>query len=150
MKREHIVLALVILIIVAVFVLSLAVGGGDGRADPEDSDGIEALQDALASLPGFGNSLDADDVQAGCFDRATKTFRSPAAPDRCQFDVPDGVDDVPLRVIEGDCAIRITRQPDTFDQETSTAEWSDRRKDLALVGEGARISISGECRLRLD
>lgn len=149
MKREHVIIALVILIVVALFLLPLAVGGRDGRANPEDSGGIEALQGALSNLPGFGTPLDAQDVRTSCFDRTTQTFTGPVLPNVCSFDVPEGIDVVPLRVIEGSCSIRISRQPDTFDQKTTTLEWTSNEKDLTLVGDGARITISGACRLRL-
>ncbi len=154
LKREHLLLGLLLLILVLLYLVSVAIGQDDGRPDPQGSK-LEGLEGALGSLPGFGTELVADDVSTQCFDRASSSLTATSTRP-CQFTVPDGIDRVRLARTDGQCDVEISNQPDVFDQSLPTTEWEDNRKQISLVGEGATITImsrgqDGEpCSLRLN
>ena len=72
-KQKAILLGLLAVLDVGLYFISVGIGSGGGKADPENSGGIEGLDGFLGGLPGLGNSLDPEDIDPNrdCFDGET-------------------------------------------------------------------------------
>lgn len=149
-SRTAVLLGLVGLLVIALFLLSVELGSGGGRADPEDAGGLETVGDALGGLPGLGTDLEADAVDADCFDG--RRFAVTLTP--CVFTVAGGVDRIRLGLVAGPCRI-VVAQGDAVPQRLDSSRHFRRgRVDVRLTGEPATVSISAPtpagCVLQLE
>lgn len=151
-RKQVALLALLGALIVAVFMLSVGIGStGNESVDPEQANGIDAIDSGVGAVPGIGTPLRAADVDVGCFDGG----RFVIASGPCGFAIAEGIDRVELTFESGLCTIAVTDQDDVLDQRVDRGDFGDDgRGRLALTGNGAVVTISplgtGGCSLRLE
>jgi hypothetical protein len=154
--RQRLLVVLAGSLLVALFALSLSVRPRDGTVAPADAGRLQVLERALSRLPGLGRPLQADEVAAAppsCFDG--ERFTSGAAPKRCRFTVPDGVDRLALSDVSSRCAVEVEGQDEVPDQDLDATDvGEDGTLRIALGGEGAVVTVradgaGGRCSARL-
>ncbi len=148
--RTALLLGLLGLLVVALFLLSVGLSAGGGRADPEDSGGIESIGDVVGGLPGLVTELEASDVQAGCFDG--RQFVAGLAP--CVFAVSEDIDRIRLGLVAGPCLVVVEQDDAVAQRLDSGRHFRDGRADVALTGTPGVVSISAQtqagCVLQLN